>query len=329
MMMSRKLWAIFLVICMVVTFAACGVKSSDDDGDSSSKKTSKGEKDLLSELVEDDNGDTDSSPNDQDDRGIGEDEKNNDRDDIDNTDTGNNDGNNSDYNPLEGLESVKLPSGYPEKEFPFFQGTVVTYAIREISEGASEYIAICIIPATLDELRTFYGKMLEDADKQDVDEGSNYMFLTGDYSGYRFDISIASDSENNNYCSGTIILKEIPSADSVLASLQKAGLPEGYPSDLFPIMDQSAIFDSSMFEYDGRIDYYEVSVYTTHTLNEVVTYYEDILGDIEDKSKYVGSDEFELSGYMSDHYFYIRGLLAEDMDIELTHYFIRVDPLEE
>ena len=47
MMMSRKLWAIFLVICMVVTFAACGVKSSDDDGDSSSKKTSKGEKDLY------------------------------------------------------------------------------------------------------------------------------------------------------------------------------------------------------------------------------------------------------------------------------------------
>ena len=295
MTMSRKLWP-FLVICMVLTFAACGVKSSDDDGDSSSKKTSRGENDLLSELVEDDNGDTDGRPS-------GRDDGDKDRDDIDGSDNRNKDGDNNDYNPLEGLESVKLPSGYPEKEFPFFQGTVVTYAIREISEGASEYIVICIIPATLDELKTFYGKMLEDADKQDVDEGSNYMFLTGDYSGYRFDISIASDSENNNYCSGTIILKEIPSADSVLASLQKAGLPEGYPSDLFPIMDESAIFDSSMFEYDGRIDYYEVSVYTTHTLNEVVTYYEDILGDIEDKSKYVGSDEFELSGYRA-YYFW-------------------------
>ena len=121
-----------------------------------------------------------------------------------------------------------------------------------------------------------------------------------------------------------------PEVEAALASKQQASLPEGYSLDVFPIMDNSAIYDSGILMHDEvLIEYYRVNVYTTYSLKEIIDFYTnpENIGEIRSWSADTAyQNGFELGGYIKDYSYYIVGWTETVMDVELSYYKLLLYP---
>ncbi len=340
-MKAKKIWALVLVICMVFASAACGSSSRDDDDDDrSSRKTArdkegdndKDEAGLLPGLA--DLGKDDGKKDDRDDRDDGEGRSDRDnredkdtlsgRDDWDDQDTG------SDTEPGVVYEDsdvtihkAQLPEGYPEDKFPFMEGTTIEGSYRDNSRPTASFAVFCSVSAPFDEVSAYYANFLAQNATWEAQSAPGIDYFKGTCFGYEFQIQIVADTTSDEKTSVTIILEEAMSADAALAELDVYNLPTGYPEDLFPIIDNHAISHSTKSVYRDETteqSSYHLEIYTTHTLDEVLAFYEEVLGDISDMDLMTDEISFDFSGHANGYDFDIRANKEVVDGAELIYY---------
>lgn len=313
-MKFKKLLSLLLVICMILSITACGIKASDDeDDDDNGKKSSQSSKD--------DDEDEDSNSKDNDDEDDEDKDDNNDEDESSSSDDDKD-------NPYAGMEEVDLPKGYPEDIFPIYKGGKVITADSNDRDGINEYGVFAVFDTKLETVDKFYKDLVEDSEDFVDQTSGTIVNYVGKLEGYNFNMTLLEDGTNPNYSVLTLELKEIPGADKLLESLAEGELPEKYPVALFPVIDGGAINDASESESDGKVSF-RLTIYTEKTFKEIVEFYEEKIGAIEDKNKTLNTDDFELGGTAHDYSFDIYGGKSEVKSVELTRYYINLDPITE
>jgi hypothetical protein len=328
----KKLLSLLLIFCLVFSFAACGSRGVDDDDDDRSTRSSR--------RVDDDDDDRNDGKKAEDDDNDEKDDsgKKDNKDDEDKKDDDGKDdkvsreeeeeskGIGSVNDPLANFPEGKLPEGYPIDKYPNYKDGKVWMGIRH-DEGNYYKYTVAVVYAeefnTIDKFYADYLKNAADYSDQKTPLGNVY---TGILDGFKFNIIISETSEGA--VQATIELTEIPSADNVLKSLDRAELPSGYPINDFPIIDGAALYDVSESESDGSVTY-TLYLYTDKSIKEIVKFYDEEITDIQDKYKYSDSDGFSISGTSKGYYFSIEGYMETENNVELIKYSIMVDPTED
>lgn len=342
MMKLKRILALILVLLMVFAVAACSTSSDKDDNDDdnrSSRKTTrekesgKEEPDLVELLPglasgdkDDGNGDIGKS-SDRDDRGDDEDEgtasgsdEKADQDTMSDTEPGiyYEDSTTTIYKGL-------LPEGYPEDKFPFMEGTSIASSSRLKNVSGTTFIVMGTVSAPFDEVSDYYTSFLARNAKWEAQMAPGIEYYTGTCFGYQFQIQIRVESESDESTELIIQLVETMSGNQVLAELDMYNPPTGYPEDLFPIIDNHAISYStkSVYRSDSteQTTYY-LEIYTTHTIDEVLEFYEEVLGEIRNKEATASDDSFYFSGIAYDYSFGISGYKQNKDGAELVFYSI-------
>lgn len=315
-MAFKKILSLLLTFCMIFSFSACGNRNSDDEEVGTKKNSKQSSSDANSSA--DDNSNT------------------SDNTDNKNTDeaTKDNDSNNeavsaseNDSSPYADLKEVDLPKGYPEEAFPIYKGGKVYVANLDERDEVNVYSIMAGFGTDVDTLDEYYNDLLKDAINFDDQTSSGIISYSGELSGYNFVAMLIGDPSNKKYSSMTLELTEIPSANDVLKSLSEGELPDDYPVSTFPNVDGGAINSSNESESNDKISY-DVTIYTDKSFKEIVAFYEESIGTIEDKSKSISTDYFELSGTADNYYFRISGEKVNENNVELVRFYIDLDPVE-
>lgn len=339
-MNPKKLLSILLVFCLVFSLAACGSRDVDDDDDDNGKKSinrriddedDKDEKDKKNKKDDkgnkdkkDDEDDDDEDEDIEDNKDNGKDEEDNGRDDEDDKgseDTG------SDKDIFASFPKQELPPGYPAGYYPVYKGGHVWMGVQEDMGDHSRYTVAIAYNEEFDTIIDHYEGFLsngKDYNKTASPFGNNY---TGELGGYKFDIIIMGVEKEGDLVQASISLTEIPSAGSVLKSLDVAEIPDGYPINDFPIIDGGTLYNASESESGGIVSY-TLEIFTDKTIKEIIKFYEDNLKDIADKSKTSDTDSFYMSGSSSGYYFIIQGYKSIENNVELNCYYIDISPVE-
>ncbi|MGI6623729.1 MAG: hypothetical protein ACOX4T_11495 [Acetivibrionales bacterium] len=332
----KKLLSLLLIFCLVFSFVACGSRDVDDDDDNGRASSSR----RIDEDDEDDEDDEGGKGRGKDkDKDKGEDEdvdedndededkKDNDKDDDDDA-IDNDDEDDKDSGSIKDIFAAypkgELPKGYPIDKYPIYKDGHVWMGMEEDQGGYSRFTVAVVYAEKFDTIDQYFADYLKDADDyNDVKSpvGNDYK---GTMDGYKFEIIIANTAEG--LVSATIALTEIPSADSVLKSLDVAELPAGFPVSDFPIIDGAALFNVSESESDGLVSY-TLDIYTDKTIKEIIGFYDDNLTNVEDKSKSSDNNGFNISGSSNGYYFYISGYKEIEDNVELIRYFIEIIPI--
>ncbi|MGI6084928.1 MAG: hypothetical protein ACOYIF_05720 [Acetivibrionales bacterium] len=151
---------------------------------------------------------------------------------------------------------------------------------------------------------------------------------SGKYEGYEYTISCYPEDSNKDYSMFTLMLKKLPTIDALLEQLNEGELPDNYPSNYFPIIDGAAIANASESESGGQVSY-SLDIYTDKSFKEIISFYENAIGEIENKSKSSSTDDFELSGDAHGYQFDISGRTTQRNGIDLKEYWIYLYPLSD
>lgn len=324
-MLFKKLLSILLILCMVISFAACGGKTSDDDEeDEGSKTTSKDKADKDNNNDDDDGDDKDKDDEDEDkDKDDDEDE---DKDNDEDEDDDDKDDDSGSLGAFTG-DAVEIPKGFPKDIFPIYKGGVVIYGTVDNSQGYDKYSIMANCPDTVDKVTAFYQTELAKTEDKTDSKGDGFYSVGGKLGGYSYSLLVMGESGKKE-CVVTMEVSVIPTGEDALNTVDEVDIPEDYPISDFPLVDDAKVVDASESESDGQV-YYDLSVYTLLSFKEIVAFYEEKLGTIEDKDKSVGSDDFTFSGRANGYSFYMNGYKTSVSNTEVTSYYISLDPIDE
>ncbi|MGI6084255.1 MAG: hypothetical protein ACOYIF_02270 [Acetivibrionales bacterium] len=322
----KKLLSLLLIFSMIFSFVACGDKDKDDDDNRSSKSSSLSDDD--DDKDDDDKDDYDKDDDDKDD--YDEDDKgdNDEDEDEDDDKKGKADKDDKDDDVLDGYNEVDLPSDYPDDIFPIYKGSRIWLALVDKSSDLEIFNISAVCKGDAEKISSFYKNIVmggEDFEDYSMDKLNMF---SGKYEGYEYAITCAPEDSNKDYTIYTLVLKKLPSIESLLKELNEGELPDNYPDNYFPIVEGAAISHASESESNGEVSYY-LNLYTDKTFKEILTFYEETIGEITNKSKSSSTDDFELSGEAHGYYFSINGRNTERHGIYLVEYWINLDPISE
>lgn len=329
-MKFKRILSLLLVLCMVLSITACGIKASSDDDDDDGKRSSQSSKDKDKD-EDDDEDDEKSSSKDKDDEDD-EDEDDKDKADDDEDDKDEDDKEPAEAadedNPYKDMREVELPKGFPEDAYPIYKGGKIYNASLDKRNDINVFSAWVVFDTKVDTVSEFYKNLLKDAEGFEDQSSMGFVMYSGKMEGYKFSLNLIPDATNDKYSILTMELTEIPTAGKVLETLAEGELPENYPADLFPIIDGGAIYDATESESNDEVSY-SITVYTDKSLKDIVAFYEEKIGTIEDKSKSVSSDDFDFYGTAHKYHFSIYGGRTEEKGVELSRYYLSLDPVAE
>lgn len=309
----KKLLSLLMIFCMIFSFVACGDKDKDDDDNRSSKSSS--QKDARDD-------------DDDDDKDEKKDKKDKDDEDDKKDKDSKGDKKDKDDDVLAKYDEIDLPKNYPSDKFPIYKGGLVYSAIVDKSSGLETFIVSAVSKDDVEKVNAFYKGLIADAeDFSDFSMDEVYMY-SGKYEGYEFTITCAPEDTNKDYALFNLMLKKLPSVESLLEQLNEGELPDDYPADHFPIIDGAAIINASESESNGVVSY-NLNLYTDKSFKEILAFYEEAIGEITDKSKSSSTDSFELGGEAHGYDFDISGRKTERDGIDLVEYWIYLYPLSE
>lgn len=211
-MKLKKILSLLLILCMIVTLAACSGKASRDDDEDEDEKTVSSSKDkgnLFSKGS--DAKDKDDDEEDEDSIGglFGRGSSYDDKDDSYDDDWFDSDDDEDDSDPYDTYQSVDLPKGFPSRDIPVYKDGQVIYAQKDKDGNGQVYYYIlqyCNDPS--DEVLDYYTRLLEDADEFKSQGALGNYALEGELKDYRFAIFIAEDANNKNKCNITMEIIE-------------------------------------------------------------------------------------------------------------------------
>ncbi len=315
----KKLLSLLLIFCLIFSFVACGGRNKDDDDDSRSSKSSsqkydedddsKDKKDKKDKDEKDDEDDDD-----DDDKG-----EKNDKDEKDDKDKKD--------DVLDNYDEVDLPINYPNDIYPIYKDARVWFAMVDKSSGYETFSVSAVCKESVEKVSAFYENIIKGtADFNDYSMDNIYMY-SGKYEGYEYTISCAPEDANKNYTMFTLMLKKLPSVEDLLDNLNEGELPDNYPAKYFPVIEGAAIANASESESDGKISY-SLDLYTDKSFKEILSFYEESIGEMTNKSKSSSTDDFDLRGEAHGYDFSINGRKTQRDGIDLVEYWIYLYPLD-
>jgi hypothetical protein len=232
----KRLLSLLLILCMIVTLAACGSKASRDDEDDEDEETVSSSKDkgsLFSKGSDDDKGKDKAKNKDKDEdedtdilwgKGDDIDDEDNDDSDIEDwsdpgdnvviedwSDPGDNDDNSDsyeDYTDPADLEGVDLPDDFPSHLIPMYKDGTVYYVFSENIDDVTVYYVVQNCNDSAKDVVDYYERKLEDSDDFKSEGGMGYYSVQGETGGYTFTIFIADDAANKGHCIVSIEVRE-------------------------------------------------------------------------------------------------------------------------
>lgn len=322
----KKLLSLLMIFCMIFSFVACGGRDNDDDDNGSSQSSSQRDDDDEDDDDKDDK-DDDNDKDDKDDNDD-DDDKDDKDDDDDKDDKNGKDSKDKEDDVLASYDEVDLPPNYPKDIYPIYKGGRVWFAMVDKSSGFETFSVSVVCKESVEKVSAFYESIVKGtADFNDLSMDKIYMY-SGKYEGYEYTISCAPEDSNKDYTMFTLMLKKLPSIEALLEQLNEGELPDNYPSDHFPIIDGAAIANASESESGGEVSY-SLDLYTDKSFKEILAFYEQAIGDIENKSKSSSTGDFDLSGDAHGYQFSINGRTTERDGIDLVEYWIYLYPLSE
>lgn len=342
-MALKKVLVVLLVIFMVFGIAACGTNSPGSDRDDNDKKASSRNKDDDDDDDDKDSRDKDSDDKDSDDKDSdekgsggkssgGKDSggKSSGGKDSDDEDPDEDEDDDDDYvSPIGSSDVAGLPDGFPTRDYPFMRGTEITYGTKSVEDQRKIFIISGTVSEPLDEVKDFYFDLLNRAEGFSDLSGDGYYVLQGKYAGYEFYIVLAQDPTDSDNSTMMMQIGELLSTEAVLENLYEfeKELPDDYPLDLFPIIDNAVVTGVSESEYDGRVSY-DITVVTSHSFKEIVAFYDEQIRPIEGKSKSVDDESCSFSGMAYGYFVYIGGYVTTEYGTEMRTYYIALDPVD-
>lgn len=246
-MKLKKLLSLFLILCMIVTLAACGSKASrDKDDDDEETVSSSRDKGFLFSKGSDDNDDKGKTEKD-DDKGSGslwgKDNKDDDdedsgslwgKDEIDDgysdedysddedvynsdiedwSDPGDYVGDSSDRyedytDPYNSDESVELPDGFPSNLIPMYKDGTVYYVLSDTVDDVPYYYVLQNCNDSGDDVADYYKRELRGSDDFKAEGGFGFYSIEGEIRGYTFTIFIADDTNDEGKCIVSLEVRE-------------------------------------------------------------------------------------------------------------------------
>lgn len=312
-MKLKRFLSLLLIFCMIFSFVACGNRNSDGDDDSSQSSYQK------------DDEDNDDNDNDADTEKEGKKDPDNNSTDEKNDDKSPSDVE-KDHDVFDEYEKVDFPTNYPKDAYPVYKNSKIWYAISNKNDELNVFSINVISKDSVEKVSSYYLDLVRNAEDFKDSSIDKVFMYTGIHQGYEFTISCSADDSNKNYTQYTIMLTEVPTVAAILEKLNYGELPDDYPKDKFPLMEDAAIYDASENEYDGLVSY-SISLFTDKSFKEIIGFYENALNDITDKSKSSSTDEFSLTGIAQGYEFSIWGNKTDRDNVELVQYWINLNPI--
>lgn len=209
--------------------------------------------------------------------------------------------------------NLKLPETFPKDIVPVFDGATIVSVIDNKEDGL---VSIMFTTSKgYEEVASFYQNVLNGAENFNQFQQDANMMLTGKKEGYEVVISVAKD-HNNNSTSGMLDVNYSEMAGKMakkdlFASKTEKALPDGYPSDILPLLAGDKLMDGRYSESDSNVDYY-LTVLSNKTMKEIITGYEAAWKGITGSGKDISSSSFNFQGAANGYSFYINGDYDEE-----------------
>lgn len=209
--------------------------------------------------------------------------------------------------------NLKLPETFPKDVVPVLDDANIVNVIDNKDNNS-----MGIIFSTnkkYEEVASFYQAVLNGAEDFNQYQQDTTTILSGKKEGYRVTITAAKDPNNNN----TSVMLDVNYSEiaekeakkSLFASTTAAALPDGYPSDILPLLAGDKLMEGRYSESDGSVNYY-LTVLSDKPMKEIVTGYEAAWKEIKNPSKDMSTSSFNFQGEANGYSFYISGDYDEE-----------------
>lgn len=220
--------------------------------------------------------------------------------------------------------NLTLPDSFPEHVLPLVDDA----NIINVNENKENFIVSIIYTTTkrYDEVGKFYEEVFKDVENLNQYQLDNGISMNGTKDDYRINITAVAVDDKTSSVMLDVNYRQLAERNKLketLISGKSAALPDGYPEDIFPILEGDKVTESRYEEMGDEI-YYYLTILSNLSQKDIIKGYEAIWSDIEVGYKSIGSADFQFDGHRGEKYAFSLNGEIRDSEANITEYRLRV-----
>jgi len=177
------------------------------------------------------------------------------------------------------IDESELPEGFRTDLVPIFKGGVIVDAQEDpVMPEFLMYMLTCYSDKPYAVVEAFYKQIMSNYRILDEQADSGFYYVTGYLNDTdAIDIVVQDLSQSDH--------SELPKGANTLFQLmykepKKGEIPDGYRSDLVPVMEGSKLKQDRVFDSNGK-KVYSLTFETTDEYEDVIAFYREIIMDVQ------------------------------------------------